>query len=391
MTIITEITGENGPKFEYADTNVAVSINPDSQTAFTGSRVAITCDVKSDVPFTPVITWRNAHANNLPPNHQTIGNQLIFNNVNEEHGGLYQCTVNTPVGTVSAYSSLTVLRNDQDYERGSQPAIETVDVNGGTKTIYTGQSIYLRCRHPENNYHVRIRFESPNDEILSEGYGEVFYLLSEVTPQNSGRYTCVIDDDLSIRLFVYITVEEIAYNPYNPSESTLYIHPKSVYQIKESKVDLNCYGDENVSDYRWFKLSENEAWLPVNLKDVFVIENSLQISNFQPEHAGLYKCTAINRVDGRHLHAFLPLRSVKSFKLKIFTLSDSQELLKPKNYPYLLVSPDHVEMFEGDSVTINCQSSDDFELMYWSREDNKPLPENSSVSNYGRTLVLEVW
>uniref|UniRef100_A0A3Q3RBQ9 Ig-like domain-containing protein n=1 Tax=Monopterus albus TaxID=43700 RepID=A0A3Q3RBQ9_MONAL len=152
----------------------------------------------------------------------------------------------------------------------------------GNRTTMEGDSVNLTCINScdsENDVSAFIWFK--NRELIHEG--PAFYL-SNISPANSGNYTC------SLKSHKGTTSEVISIDvEYGPKNTSVSVRP-SADAVAGSNITLTCSSHANpaVENYTWFKTNEQ---ITVEAGK----EPELYFREIFPHDGGQYFCSATNK------------------------------------------------------------------------------------------------
>ncbi|XP_077469831.1 inactive tyrosine-protein kinase 7 isoform X2 [Stigmatopora argus] len=141
----------------------------------------------------PTIRWSKADGGDLPPHVEQKNGQLHFSKVTRSDAGNYTCIAsNNLQGEIRAFVSLTVAV----YIR--------FKVEPENTTVYQGHTAILHCQatgNPEPHIHWMVKDKtldiSKNRRIQKMSNGSL--VISDVTTDDTGRYTCVAGNSCSIK------------------------------------------------------------------------------------------------------------------------------------------------------------------------------------------------
>ncbi|XP_061817189.1 inactive tyrosine-protein kinase 7 [Nerophis lumbriciformis] len=141
----------------------------------------------------PTIRWTKADGGDLPPHVEQKNGQLHFSKVTRSDAGNYTCIAsNSLQGEIRAFVSLTVAV----YIR--------FKVEPENTTVYQGHTAILRCQatgSPEPHIHWMVKDKtldiSRNRRIQKMPNGSL--VISDVTTDDTGRYTCVAGNSCNIK------------------------------------------------------------------------------------------------------------------------------------------------------------------------------------------------
>ncbi|XP_037127138.1 inactive tyrosine-protein kinase 7 [Syngnathus acus] len=153
--------------------------------------ITIQCSAKGRE--SPTIRWTKADGGDLPPHVEQKNGQLHFSKVTRSDAGNYTCIAsNSLQGEIRALVSLTVAV----YIR--------FKVEPENTTVYQGHTAILHCQatgNPEPHIHWMVKDKtldiSRNRRIQKMANGSL--VISDVTTDDTGRYTCVAGNSCSIK------------------------------------------------------------------------------------------------------------------------------------------------------------------------------------------------
>ncbi|XP_054654597.1 inactive tyrosine-protein kinase 7 [Dunckerocampus dactyliophorus] len=155
------------------------------------NEINIQCSAKGRE--SPTIRWTKADGGDLPPHVEQKNGQLHFSKVTRSDAGNYTCIAsNSLQGEIRAFVSLTVAV----YIR--------FKVEPENTTVYQGHTAILHCQatgSPEPHIHWMVKDKtldiSRNRRIQKMPNGSL--VISDVTTDDTGRYTCVAGNSCSIK------------------------------------------------------------------------------------------------------------------------------------------------------------------------------------------------
>uniref|UniRef100_A0A665WTQ7 Inactive tyrosine-protein kinase 7 n=1 Tax=Echeneis naucrates TaxID=173247 RepID=A0A665WTQ7_ECHNA len=155
------------------------------------NEVNIQCSAKGREP--PTIRWTKADGGDLPPHVEQRNGQLRFPKVTRSDAGNYTCIAsNSLQGEIRALVTLTVAV----YIRFKMEPENT--------TVYQGHKAILHCQatgDPEPHIHWMVKDKtldiSKNRRFQKMANGSL--VISDVTTDDTGRYTCVAGNSCNIR------------------------------------------------------------------------------------------------------------------------------------------------------------------------------------------------
>uniref|UniRef100_A0A672J3L8 Inactive tyrosine-protein kinase 7 n=1 Tax=Salarias fasciatus TaxID=181472 RepID=A0A672J3L8_SALFA len=153
--------------------------------------ITIQCSAKGRE--SPTVRWTKADGGELPPHVEQRNGQLHFTKVTRSDAGNYTCIAsNTLQGEIRALVTLTVAV----YIR--------FKVEPENTTVYQGHTAILHCQatgDPEPHIHWMVKDKtldlSKNRRFQKMANGSL--LISDVTTDDTGRYTCVAGNSCSIK------------------------------------------------------------------------------------------------------------------------------------------------------------------------------------------------
>ncbi|KAM9810094.1 inactive tyrosine-protein kinase 7 [Syngnathus typhle] len=153
--------------------------------------ITIQCSAKGRE--SPTIRWTKADGGDLPPHVEQKNGQLHFSKVTRSDAGNYTCIAsNSLQGEIRSLVSLTVAV----YIR--------FKVEPENTTVYQGHTAILHCQatgNPEPHIHWMVKDKtldiSRNRRIQKMANGSL--VISDVTTDDTGRYTCVAGNSCSIK------------------------------------------------------------------------------------------------------------------------------------------------------------------------------------------------
>ncbi|XP_061600950.1 inactive tyrosine-protein kinase 7 isoform X2 [Cololabis saira] len=153
--------------------------------------ITIQCSAKGRE--SPTIRWTKADGGELPPHVEQRNGQLHFTKVTRSDAGNYTCLAsNSLQGEITALVTLTVAV----YIR--------FKVEPDNTTVYQGHTAILHCQasgDPEPHIHWMVKdktldiSKSPRFQKMANGS----LIISDVTTDDTGRYTCVAGNSCSIK------------------------------------------------------------------------------------------------------------------------------------------------------------------------------------------------
>nr|XP_050845973.1 basement membrane-specific heparan sulfate proteoglycan core protein isoform X24 [Vespula vulgaris] len=156
-----------------------IELNPTRQTVGPGKNPSITCTATGDEPLH--IQWE-AIGRPLPYSVSNDNGVLQFHGITYSDAGKYVCKATNEAGTAEAVAEVIV--NEHSYDDTSIRATQR-DI-----TTYPGNSVRLRCEIRE---HAVIEWSREGQFLPLHGrIGEDYLELTQVKPEDSGRYICQI-------------------------------------------------------------------------------------------------------------------------------------------------------------------------------------------------------
>ncbi|KAM9344883.1 inactive tyrosine-protein kinase 7 [Symphorus nematophorus] len=189
---------------------------PPAQCLELDNEITIQCSAKGRE--TPTIRWTKADGGELPPRVEQRNGQLHFTKVTRSDAGNYTCIAsNSLQGEIRALVTLTVAV----YIR--------FKVEPENTTVYQGHTAILHCQatgDPEPHIHWMVKDKtldiSKNKRLQKMPNGSL--VISDVTTDDTGRYTCVAGNSCSIkdRVAQLYVVDKPAHPLYDDEEKAPY-------------------------------------------------------------------------------------------------------------------------------------------------------------------------
>ncbi|XP_035741557.1 basement membrane-specific heparan sulfate proteoglycan core protein-like isoform X31 [Vespa mandarinia] len=199
-----------------------IELNPTRQTVGPGKNPSITCTATGDKPLH--IQWE-AIGRPLPYSVSNDNNVLQFHGITYSDAGKYVCKATNEAGTAEAVAEVIV--NEHTYDDTSIRATQR-DV-----TTYPGNSVRLRCEIRE---HAAIEWSREGQFLpLHSRIGDDYLELTQVRPEDSGRYICQIRNSHGVSSD-YINLNVILVN--------LLADCMPVYRSQCRPGEYQCYGQQ---------------------------------------------------------------------------------------------------------------------------------------------------
>ncbi|XP_018057777.1 PREDICTED: basement membrane-specific heparan sulfate proteoglycan core protein isoform X9 [Atta colombica] len=245
-----------------------IELNPTRQTVGPGENPSIICTATGDEPLH--IEWK-AIGRPLPYSVSDSGGILQFHGITYSDAGKYVCKATNAAGTAEAVAE--VLVNEHPYDNARIRA-EQRDV-----VTHAGNSVRLRCevRERATIHWSREGLPLPTNARIGEDYLE----LTQVKPEDSGRYICQIQTSRGV------SSDYINFNVSPAAVPSVSIEMSQDPINIGDTVDIHCtYTGTRNPRYRWTR--PNHVSLPTNAQEY---GNVLRLTNVVVSDSGPYRCT----------------------------------------------------------------------------------------------------
>ncbi|XP_053347928.1 sialoadhesin-like [Clarias gariepinus] len=302
----------------YYPKNTRAVVFPSGDTV-EGDSVTLSCSSDANPPVLNY-TWfkQRAAADTL----LTTGQNYIISNISSQHSGLYYCTAHNQLGQ---HNSTPTLLHVLDSPKNTRAVVLS---SGDT---VEGDSVTLSCSSDANPPVLNFSWfkqRAAADTLLTTGQN---YSIRNISSQHSGLYYCTAHNQLGQHNSTP-TLLNVFYFYSDSPKNTRAVVLSSEDTVEGDSVTLSCSSDANptVLTYAWFKQRAASDTL-------LTTGQNYSISNINPQHSGLYYCTAHNQL-GQHNS----------------TPTELDVLYFPKNTRAVVLSSG--DMMEGGSVTLSCSS-----------------------------------
>nr|XP_047139579.1 hemicentin-1 [Hydra vulgaris] len=392
---------------EHSDDETEVAINIGTNATFyDGSSLNIRCEVKAAEEY--FITWM---FNSIPLNSNS--ERLIIENTKQENSGLYFCKVSDKSGKGDEQlSHITIIKKIFPkivegnkvlrYIRGRGDAQVMIGENA---TVREGFTVKIQCSYyavPKGKLTwerqgVILLNDYPNEKSHDDKYVSQ-YIIRTVQMKHSGEYTCVAANRMG-KTAVSSIITVIAANS-GPPVIQSGSRRRTVEILSSKASNVVKVGDfVKIVEGAPLKLLCNASGVPHPhitwffgrdpLVDDSVIQTStmLLILNFQPHHAGDYKCVAKNAVG--ETRAFTEVRLIVP-SAPVITIGHSVLKNSDPLKSNVITIGDYLKTPGGRNITIRCPAKGypNVELVWMHESKMLQTSEKLIVNSAQKTLTI---
>ncbi|XP_060692677.1 B-cell receptor CD22-like isoform X1 [Hemiscyllium ocellatum] len=287
---------------------------------------------------------------------------LRFTPSYQDHNKIINCSVTYSAFAYSDEASITL---NVSYA----PKNVTIRGDKGSElTIREGNQLSLMCTsnsNPEAMYSWHKREEESGETRLINGSKGTLSFQS-ITSSHSGFYSCTAANHVGSNTSKTLEIQV----QYAPKNVTIQVDKGSELTIREgNKLSLMCTSDSNPEAmYSWHKREEESG-------ETRLINGSKGILSFQSitsSDSGFYSCTAANHVGNS---------TSKTLEIQV--------QYAPKNVTIQVVDGSHLEVKEGDKISLVCTSNSNPEATYTLYKREESNDQTSALSNVKGTLTFQ--
>ncbi|XP_072446310.1 B-cell receptor CD22-like [Chiloscyllium punctatum] len=280
----------------------------------------------------------------------------------QDHNKIIKCSVTYSVFAYSDKASITL---NVSYA----PKNVTIRVDKGSElTIREGDKLSLMCTsnsNPEAMYSWHKREEESGETRLINGSKGTLSFQS-ITSSDSGFYSCTATNHVGSNKSNTLEIRV----QYAPKNVTIRVDKGSELTIREGdKLSLMCTSNSNPEAmYSWHKREEESG----EARLINGSKGTLSFQNITSSDSGFYSCTAANHFG-----------SNKSNTLEI------RVQYAPKNVTIQVVHGSHLEIKEGDMLSLMCTSNSNPEATYTLYKREESNDQTRALSNMKGTLTFQ--
>ncbi|XP_043559939.1 myelin-associated glycoprotein-like isoform X1 [Chiloscyllium plagiosum] len=280
----------------------------------------------------------------------------------QDHNKIIKCSVTYSAFAYSDKASITL---NVSYT----PKNVTIRVDKGSGlTIREGDKLSLMCTsnsNPEAMYSWHKREEESGETRLINGSKGTLSFQS-ITSSDSGFYSCTAANHVGSNKSETLEIQV----QYAPKNVTIRVDKGSGLTIREGdKLSLMCTSNSNPEAmYSWHKREEESG----ETRLINGSKGTLSFQSITSSDSGFYSCTAANHVG-----------SSKSKTLEI------QVQYAPKNVTIQVVHGSHLEIIEGDTLSLMCTSNSNPEATYTLYKREESNDQTRALSNVKGTLTFQ--
>ncbi|XP_072758577.1 basement membrane-specific heparan sulfate proteoglycan core protein isoform X6 [Anoplolepis gracilipes] len=243
-----------------------IELNPTRQTVGPGENPSIICTATGDEPLH--IEWE-AIGRPLPYSVSHSRGILQFHGITYSDAGKYVCKATNGAGTAEAVAE--VLVNEHPYD-DTEVRAEQRDV-----VTHAGNSVRLRCVVRER---ATIHWSREGQDLPSTArIGEDYLELTQVKPEDSGRYICQAQTSRGV------SSDYINFNVSPASVPSINVEVSQDPVNIGDTVDIHCTCTGRSPRYHWSR--PNHVSLPANAQEY---GNILRLTNVAVTDSGPYRC-----------------------------------------------------------------------------------------------------
>ncbi|XP_060692671.1 sialoadhesin-like isoform X2 [Hemiscyllium ocellatum] len=286
---------------------------------------------------------------------------LSFQSITSSHSGFYSCTAANHVGS----NTSKTLEIQVQYA----PKNVTIRVDKGSElTIREGNKLSLMCTsdsNPEAMYSWHKREEESGETRLINGSKGTLSFQS-ITSSHSGFYSCTAANHVGSSTSKTLEIQV----QYAPKNVTIQVVDGSHLEVKEGdKISLVCTSNSNPeATYTLYKREESND----QTSALSNVKGTLTFQHISRSDSGFYSCTATNYFG-----------NVTSNDLEIYVQ------YAPKNVTIQVVDGSHLEVKEGDKISLVCTSNSNPEATYTLYKREESNDQTSALSNVKGTLTFQ--
>ncbi|XP_064423963.1 basement membrane-specific heparan sulfate proteoglycan core protein isoform X2 [Latimeria chalumnae] len=344
-----------------------VRIYPERVKIAQGGEVSLRCQVSGNPPY--YYYWSRQDGRPLPRNAQQRGDELYIPSLAEADSGIYICTCRNLLSANTSQAEIIVAASDTK-------AITVTVEEPRTQTVRPGSTVNFICTAKSKSPAYTLVWTRQNNSKLPDRAVDFNGILAirNVQPEDAGIYVCTgsnmfaMDEGTAVLYVQAPSKTQMFYQAYetlegrrapvNPFPPVASIEPPTLYVRQGQPAEFRCTSTGNPPPMLHWSGGQGNLMSP----NVLVQGGFLRIPVVERSDEAEYFCKASNSAGEHTARAVLYVQST--------------------NLPLVQVSPQQIEVQEGETLRLYCRASGTPTPTISWRKHNGELPQQA-VPSYG--------
>ncbi|XP_064423973.1 basement membrane-specific heparan sulfate proteoglycan core protein isoform X12 [Latimeria chalumnae] len=352
-----------------------VRIYPERVKIAQGGEVSLRCQVSGNPPY--YYYWSRQDGRPLPRNAQQRGDELYIPSLAEADSGIYICTCRNLLSANTSQAEIIVAASDTK-------AITVTVEEPRTQTVRPGSTVNFICTAKSKSPAYTLVWTRQNNSKLPDRAVDFNGILAirNVQPEDAGIYVCTgsnmfaMDEGTAVLYVQAPSKTQMFYQAYetlegrrapvNPFPPVASIEPPTLYVRQGQPAEFRCTSTGNPPPMLHWSGGQGNLMSP----NVLVQGGFLRIPVVERSDEAEYFCKASNSAGEHTARAVLYVQST--------------------NLPLVQVSPQQIEVQEGETLRLYCRASGTPTPTISWRKHNGELPQQADRKNIGTLVIPEI-